>query len=287
MKKSLLLAAAACFALGASAQEGYVNHVVNGSFDDPNYVQAVPGAYTWDPWNTYNNLSNLPGWTTSTGGEWNGIAYILQGEDWLGDGFTRPEEDDAFLVLRGYDNNGWADVAASTIVTGLTPGEEYNLDFVMMVSFCEKEMTAWGSGPDPDYGVVISGVDGENAGKLISSTNIAVMDGYEESVDWTPMHFTFVAPADGKAHLKFYITNNGYWDGNKKQKDHYLGLDCISVWNENEPAGVEEVNIADNAVVLGVYNLAGVRVADNVESLGAAKGLYIVRTTNGAKKVVL
>lgn len=286
MKKILLLAAAACFALGASAQEGYENHVVNGSFDDPNYVQAVPGAFTWDPWNTYNNLSVLPGWTLSTGGEWNGIAYILQGEDWLGDGFTRPEEDDAFLVLRGYDNNGWQNVSASTIVENLTPGEEYNLDLVTLVSWCDKTMTAWGSGPDPDYGVVISEVDGSNAGKQISANNFAVIDGFEPSGDWTPVHFTFVAPADGKVHLNFYI-NNSFYEGNKKEVDHYLGLDCISVWNENEPAGVEDVNIADNAAVLGVYNLAGVRVADNVEGLGAAKGLYIVRTSNGAKKVVL
>lgn len=80
MKKSLLLAAFAAAVLPMSAQnplDEVNNLVANGNFEDTNYVQAVPGGYTWDPANTWYNLETLPGWNTNTGGEWNGTIWIL------------------------------------------------------------------------------------------------------------------------------------------------------------------------------------------------------------------
>ena len=67
MKKILLSLAAVAMATAAYAQGP--NLVVNGSFEDAGVEASVPGGYTWDPWNTYENIDVLPGWTLSTGGK--------------------------------------------------------------------------------------------------------------------------------------------------------------------------------------------------------------------------
>ncbi|MDE6853851.1 MAG: hypothetical protein K2J38_02225, partial [Muribaculaceae bacterium] len=78
MKKLLFSAALALVAIGfnASAQDEVNNKVVNGDFEDTNYVQSVPSDWTWAPWNEQNVLSELPGWTLTTGGCWNGGVEI-------------------------------------------------------------------------------------------------------------------------------------------------------------------------------------------------------------------
>ena len=56
----------------------------------------------------------------------------------------------------------------------------------------------------------------------------------------------------------------------------------------NKSAGISEIagEFSADAKVVGVYNLNGVRVADSERALGDARGIYIVRTTEGVKKLI-
>ena len=51
-------------------------------------------------------------------------------------------------------------------------------------------------------------------------------------------------------------------------------------------SAIAEVAVDHNVQTLGVYNLNGIRVADTEKALGDAKGIFIVRTTEGAQKVI-
>ena len=51
-------------------------------------------------------------------------------------------------------------------------------------------------------------------------------------------------------------------------------------------SSVAGIEVAGEAKTLGVYDLNGVRVANSVENLGNRKGIFVVRTSNGAQKVI-
>lgn len=288
MKKILLLAAAAYVAFGAFAQDTN-NKVINGSFDKEGWSQSVPSGYTWDPWDKQNYLSELPGWTLATGGEWNGGIEMKTGDEALGDGDVRPEDDQNYVHLLGYNDNGWTPVSMKQAIDNLKAGTEYTLEFAIAVNW--PEGTAWT--PEPDYGFAFSEYDGDDEngapkeGKEIVAVNLAKDGNYEPSQDFAVVTYK-VTPTATKCVLRFYYKNE--WGTSNKTDGKWMDLDCVKLYSDEDPdgndtpAGINNV-IADNAVVLGVYNLNGVRVADNVEGV-SAKGLYIVRTANGAKKVV-
>ena len=84
------------------------------------------------------------------------------------------------------------------------------------------------------------------------------------------------------------------WSGNHSE-GFWMDIDDIAIMTPDDYAaymagksqnGVEDIAVSGNAQVLGVYDLNGIRVADSVENLGAARGLYIIRTTEGAQKVI-
>lgn len=273
MKKILLASAALVAAMSASA----ANLVVNGDFEDPNFTQSVPGGYTWEPWNTQNYLDVLPGWSFSTGGEWNGGIEIKHGEDFYGDGDIRPEDDQAFAHFVGYNDNGWTNISLIQIVEGLTPGTEYTLDFLMAANF--PEGASWTPDPNCGYNLAEVGKDAEGnaaAGFGIKKENIAST----LSMDFeTPTVVTFTAPADGKVWLEFYLANN--YDKNNKHDNLWMDLDMVRLMTSAEYAGIEKIAAVEENAPVEYFNLQGVRVA-NPEN-----GLYIRRQGKTCTKVVL
>lgn len=275
MKKFLLSLAAVAVATAAYAEGP--NLVKNGSFEEPGVEASVPGGYTWEPWNTYENIDVLPGWTLSTGGEWNGITMWMEEP---GDGDARPEDDTHYLRLFGYNDNGWTDLSASQIVTGLTAGTSYKLSFVMGVSWCPADQTAWNSAPDPDYYVSVSEVDGEAAGKEIAKfMTPCTEDGYTDQ-DFQAFEYDFTAPADGKVYLSFVLPNN-YYEGNKKNVDLFMDIDLVKIYDPNGTGAVNGI-VVDNEAPVEYYNLQGVRVSgDNY------KGVVIRKQGGKSLKIAL
>ncbi len=275
MKKILLSLAAVAMATAAYAQGP--NLVVNGSFEEPGVEASVPGGYTWEPWNTYENIDVLPGWTLSTGGEWNGITMWMEEP---GDGDARPEDDTHYLRLLGYNNNGWTNISASQIVTGLTAGTNYKLSFVMGVSWCPADQTAWNSAPDPDYYVSVSEVDGEAAGKeIVKFMTPCTEDGYTDQ-DFQAFEYDFTAPADGKVYLTFVLPNN-YYENNKKEVDLFMDIDQVKIYDPNGTGAVNGI-VVENEAPVEYYNLQGVRVSgDNY------KGVVIRKQGGKSVKIAL
>ncbi len=275
MKKILLLAAAFCAANFAMNADDVANLVANGNFENTNYEQAVPGEYTWDPVNTWENLSVLPGWQLSTGGPWNGTACILAGDEYAGDGDIRPEDDMQHLHIRGYNDNGWTNIKVYQIVKNLVPGRQYTLDFVIAHNWADG--ANWT--PDPDFGFVIAEVDGEGAGReLMKQTNMG------EGQDFEYFDYSFTAPAS-EIYLEFYY-GNSFYEGNKHE-DHWMDLDLVRIYSAEGDEQVPELNavnsvINDNDAPVELYNLQGVRVNAN----DALKGIYIQRQGNKATKVI-
>ncbi len=282
MKKLLLASAAIVATLGASA----ANLVVNGDFENPNFKQEVPSGYTWEPWNTQQYHTELPGWTLNTNGPWNGGIELKSGEDFLGDGDVRPDDDMAYAHFVGFNDNGWADIAMYQVVEGLTPGTEYTLSFLMSANFPDASQTANNWAPDPNCGFVVAepdvNADGETvAGFGILAVNVAADADYDLSDEMDlPYVAKFTAPAVGKVYLKFYLSNT-YGDKNKKD-NLWMDLDMVSLMTSEEAAGVAEIEIAGDNAPVEYFNLQGVRVTEP-----AAGGLYIRRQGDKATKVIL
>lgn len=281
MKKFFISAAVLAFAFGASA-ETYVNHVANGNFEEEGWEASVPDGWTWDPWNTYELLSKLPGWQLSTGGIWNGGVQLFEE---AGDDDMRPGEDMNYVHFLGYNDNGWTKIKIYQVISDLTPGRTYDLTFICAVNW--PEGSDWT--PDKDYGFFVAEVDKDNegnevAGKEISSVNLAEVmpDLGGDFEECGP--FSITAPADGKIYLEFYY-NNCWYEGNRAD-NKWMDLDLVNLYSEEEPDTSIETVAADSKVAQGVYNLQGIRVANNLEELGNQSGLYIVRTAEGAQKIV-
>lgn len=286
MKKFLLLAAAALVAGSTFAQVDN-NKVVNGSFEAEGAESAVPDGYTWDPWNTYDYVTNLPGWETTTGGPWNGGIQLIEEE---GDDYSRPSTDMHYLLYRAYNDNGWTSICAIQVVENLKPGLTYNFQYKVCARFPAAEDTANNYAPDPDFGFQLAEADknaeGSNiAGKEIMKENLASekyegtwengsTDFYETNV------YEFVAPADGKVYLNIYLTN---YYGEKNKKDSlWMCVDDVRIWSDDdeEGAGVDAVVVDANAPV-EYFNLQGIRVA-NPEN-----GVFIRRQGTTTSKVRL
>lgn len=283
MKKLLFSAALALVAIGfnASAQDEVNNKVVNGDFEDTNYEQSVPSDWTWDPWNKQNVLTNLPGWTLNTGGIWNGGVEIKRDDTTIGDGDIRPEDDLAYLHFFGYNDNGWGDISISQVVTGLKPGLEYNLSYLVAVNW--PEGPSWT--PDQNYGYELAEVDSDAsgnpiAGRGIISANVATTD-LEVFTDFDqPVTAKFTAPADGKVYLRIYLNNN--YGKDNKHDNLWMDIDMVQIWSPDDPAaGVNDVIVSDANAPVEYYNLQGVRVAN------PQNGIFIRKEGNKALKVVL
>lgn len=294
MKKILLLGAVAAMALSASAFTcEHANKVVNGSFEDPNYnwwgwndsLAAIgadrPNPYNWQEMMNY--VDGIPGWGIESN-QWIGCMVIMDDEMAAGDGDLRNENDKAFVHFRACDVNGWANMNLYQVVKNLIPGETYNVDYLCAATWQDPNR-------DPNYGFSVSQVDVNNAGKTIAgmellNVNLATTD-LGIGSDWVPVTgYSFVAPADGQVYFNLYYGN--YIGASANISGKWMDIDDVCIWSDNDPAGTDAaVNTVgvDTAKELGVYNLNGVRVANNAAELGNAKGVYVVRTNKGAFKL--
>ncbi len=242
------------------------NYVYNGSFENPAYEQAVPSAFTWDPWDKIENLTYLPGWSLKTN-IWNVLATVMEGN---GDGYgylDGPGAGEKYLRLLGYNDLGWTTGEISQVVKGLTPGKTYRLYFLSGAHFPEGEV--WTPEPDYGYGIydVASDEDGTPvAGSEIISENLAATSGWD--LDYQSFVREFVAPESGEVFLRFYIDNQ-YGDHNKHDYLFVL-FDDIRIYDpevteDPKPVDPEDPDPSDDSYVNFVAHV--VEVGDHIRLL--------------------
>lgn len=279
MKKMLLIAAAAAGVLTMNAQ---TNFVANGDFEK---TEGVETSTPWD-WDLEKTLlKSLPDWTLSGLDAWSVLASL-----------ETPEVDDEYvfegagnkqcLHIYRFDDNGWQAGNVEQIVSGLTPGETYTLGAIIALS--KGTTVDW---DDPYFRIELMPLNANKeefgASNIIDDKD----DALAEADYWCPYEKQFKAPESGNVRLRI-SHNNTKWEGNHSE-GFWMDIDDIAIMTPEDyaaymagkGAGINGVEAAAEGEVLGVYNLSGIRVADSVEALNA-KGLYIVRTTNGAKKVI-
>lgn len=293
MKKLLLFAAAALTAGFAFAQDdvpaaegGFQNinkrcadagleknFVVNGNFEDPNYVSTGDPYGDWYPVRV-DELTELPGWTISTGGCWNGVIEV---KTQTPDGYMIFEGNNQYLHMLNCTTNGWTNICARNTVTGLVPGKEYVLDFYVCHQFTDP--TEWGN---PDHGFKIYGKDpaGEGAlGALLYSNNELSAE-----AEWEYQKFTFT-PVDDEVTLEFW-THNYTGEGNQSGLC-WADFDEVRVFDDstadytvpNPETGIQFID-QDNAP-LEYYTLQGVRMPAGA----ALHGTFIAKQGNRVHKV--
>ena len=177
------------------------------------------------------------------------------------------------------------------VVKGLEIGKKYTLGALMAYN----QGTLAGSWDTAEHGYIVTPCDAE--GNDIVGDAIAKDDFFPLDDAWADLAAEFTATTSA-VKIKFYIVNLTY-EGNHSE-GQWMDVDDVvlmptddyNTFKENreaiqewQNAGIAEV-IADGGsdAVLGVYNLQGVEVAKTTDGL---KGLYIVRTAKGGKKVVL
>lgn len=281
MKKLLLMAAAAVSTLAMSAQ---TNFVKNGDFEK---TEGVEQNTPWDWDDTKHNLKALPDWTIKGLDDWCVLAMLVEStvdDEYV---FDNGKNKQCLHIYR-FDDNGWQDGGVEQIVTGLTGGETYTLGAIIALS--KGTTVDW---DDPYFRIELMPLN-ENKEEFGESNLIDDKDDALAEADyWCPYEKEFTAPASGNVRLRI-THNNTKWDGNHSE-GFWMDIDDIAIMTPEDYAqymeskgqnAINEIATDANAAVLGVYDLNGIRVADSVAALGSAKGFYIVKTTDGAKKVI-
>ena len=281
MKKLLLMAAAAVSTLAMSAQ---TNFVKNGDFEK---TEGVEQNTPWDWDDTKHNLKALPDWTIKGLDDWCVLAMLVEStvdDEYV---FDNGKNKQCLHIYR-FDDNGWQDGGVEQIVTGLTGGETYTLGAIIALS--KGTTVEW---DDPYFRIELMPLN-DNKEEFGESNLIDDKDDALAEADyWCPYEKTFTAPASGNVRLRI-THNNVKWDGNHSE-GFWMDIDDIAIMTPEDYAqymeskgqdAINEIATDANAAVLGVYDLNGIRVADSVAALGSAKGFYIVKTTDGAKKVI-
>lgn len=281
MKKLLLMAAAAVSTLAMSAQ---TNFVKNGDFEK---TEGVEQNTPWDWDDTKHNLKALPDWTIKGLDDWCVLAMLVEStvdDEYV---FDNGKNKQCLHIYR-FDDNGWQDGGVEQIVTGLTGGETYTLGAIIALS--KGTTVDW---DDPYFRIELMPLN-DNKEEFGQSNLIDDKDDALAEADyWCPYEKTFTAPASGNVRLRI-THNNVKWSGNHSE-GFWMDIDDIAIMTPEDYAqyveskgqnAINEIATDANAAVLGVYDLNGIRVADSVAALGSAKGFYIVKTTDGAKKVI-
>lgn len=311
MKKFLLSAAAVSMAMCAMAQvempstnliqngffeegvdqltRGYDNSCVVNTKDerledaDGNPILDAEGKEQW----TSTPIPAIPGWNM----QWNPWCVRIDIRDNEADYETIFEGNKYLLHIFRFNDNGWTDGGVTQVVKGLEIGKKYTLGALMAYN----QGTLAGSWDCAEHGYIVTPCDAE--GNDIVGDAIAKDDFFPLDDAWADLAAEFTATTSA-VKIKFYIVNHTY-EGNHSE-GQWMDVDDVvlmptddyNTFKENreaiqewQNAGIAEV-IADGGsdAVLGVYNLQGVEVAKTTDGL---KGLYIVRTAKGGKKVVL
>ena len=194
----------------------------------------------------------------------------------------------------GGRETSWEDGGVTQVVKGLEIGKKYTLGAIMAYN----QGTLAGSWDSAEHGYIVTPCDAE--GNDIAGDPILRDDYFPVTDAWEDLAAEFTATTSA-VKVKFYIVNHTY-EGNHSE-DQWMDVDDvvlmptddynffkenredIQAWQNEQGAGVDNVAADLNASeISAVYNLQGVEVAKTTEGL---KGLYIVRTGKGAKKVIL
>lgn len=281
MKKLLLMAAAAVSTLAMSAQ---TNFVKNGDFEK---TEGVEFSTPWDWDDTKHNLKALPDWNLTGLDDWGVLAMLVEStvdDEYV---FDNGKNKQCLHIYR-FDDNGYSAGGVEQTVTGLTPGETYTLGAI--IARAGGTTVDW---DDPYFRIELMPLN-ENKEEFGASNIIDDKDEALAEADyWCPYEKTFTAPASGNVSLRI-THNNTKWENNHSE-GFWMDIDDIAIMTPEDYAqymeskgqnAINEIATGANAAVLGVYDLNGIRVADSVAALGSAKGFYIVKTTDGAKKVI-
>ncbi len=310
MKKFLLGAAVASMAMSAMAEvEMPVNLVKNGFFEEG--VDQLLRGYDngcivdeadvpvldengepvlgedGEPVTEHKTSEGIPGWQRN----WNPWCVRIDIRDNEAD-FEKVFEGNKYLLhIFRFNDNGWTDGGVSQVVTGLEIGTKYTLGAIMAYN----QGTLAGSWDTAEHGYKITPCDAD--GNDMVGDAIATDDFFPLGDAWEDLEreFTATTPA---VKVTFYIVNHTY--ENNHSEGQWMDVDDVVLmptddykyFKENreklqewQNAGIANVAAdAENLKVLGVYNMQGVEVAKSTEGL---KGLYIVRTAKGGKKVIL
>lgn len=280
MKKILLVAAvAATVASGAYAQK---NYVVNGDFEQTEgLVQSIP----WDWDESKLMIEELPGWEVKDLNPWSVLAGIMPTE--IDDEYTFDGNKNCLHLYR-FDDNGWTAGSVMQVVKGLTVGEEYVLGAI--IARAGGETVDW---DDPYFSISLMPLD-ENCEEFGAS---ALFDDRDEALAesdiWGEYQHKFKASSP---NMRLTIShNNTKWEGNHSS-GFWMDVDDVAIMTpedyaeyfaNKENTGVNEIFSGANAKVTGIYNLSGVKVAENLDAISGQKGLFIVKTSEGTKKVIL
>lgn len=278
MKKFLLFAAAAaCVAMNANA---YTNFVKNGDFEK---TEGVEMTTPWDWAEETQLLKALPDWELKNLDAWSVLASLVTPE--IDDEFTFEGNKQCLHMFR-FDDNGWNKGTVQQIVEGLTVGQDYVLGAI--IARAGGTTVDW---DDPYFSISLMPLDdnGEEYGAsvLFEDKDAALA----ESDIWGEYKHEFKASS---AKVRLEIShNNTKWKDNHSE-GFWMDVDDVAIMTPEDyeeymasknPAGVNAI-ATEKAEVLGVYNLNGVKVANSMDAVKDVKGVYIVKTTNGAVKVV-
>lgn len=279
MKKFFLMAAAAaCVAMNANA---YTNFVKNGDFEE---TEGVEFTTPWDFDDTKQNLTALPGWELKQLSDWSVLAMLADVE--IDDEYTFEGNKKCLHIYR-FDDNGWQSGTVSQVVEGLTPGTEYVLGAI--IARAGGETVSW---DDPYFSISLLPLDenGEEYGEPVYFDDRD--EALAESDIWGAYEHKFTAKT---SKLRIDIThNNVKWEGNHSS-GFWMDVDDIAIMTpedyeeyfaQKSTAAVEDIISDAPAAVSAVYDLNGLKVADSLEALGNAKGLFIVKAGKDTKKVV-
>lgn len=311
MKKFLLSAAAVSMAMCAMAQvempstnlvkngffeegvdqllRGYDNGCIVDEADVPvldENGEAVLGE-DGEPVTEHKTSAGIPYWNRT----WNPWCVRIDIRENEADYEKIYEGNNYLLHIFRFNDNGWTDGGVSQVVTGLEIGKKYTLGALMAYN----QGTLAGSWDTAEHGYRLTPCDAE--GNDMVGDAILADDFFPLDDAWSDLAAEFTASTPA-VKITFYIVNHTY-EGNHSE-GQWMDVDDVvlmptddyNTFKENreaiqewQNAGIAEV-IADggNDAVLGVYNLQGVEVAKTTDGL---KGLYIVRTAKGGKKVVL
>lgn len=295
MKKILLGAAFASMAMGAVAAgvEMPANLIKNGFFEEQ--LDEIVRGYEGDGdciLDTKDDVPTIgvPQWSM----KWNPWCVRIDIRENEADFEKVFEGNNNLLHIFRFNDNGWDDGGVTQVVKGLEIGKKYTLGAIMAYN----QGTLAGSWDSAEHGYIVTPCDAE--GNDIAGDPILRDDYFPVTDAWEDLAAEFTATTSA-VKVKFYIVNHTY-EGNHSE-DQWMDVDDvvlmptddynffkenredIQAWQNEQGAGVDNVAADLNASeISAVYNLQGVEVAKTTEGL---KGLYIVRTGKGAKKVIL
>lgn len=197
---------------------GFAASITNGSFEAVQITSSGEGVY---------NPADIPGWThTGDDGDgflWN-INYNICCNGNGGVPNAHAGDGDQFVTMGGgfgaFGSSAW-----SQVISGLTIGDSYNIDFMMA-----------SEGQTPTQQITVAMTTGSSTGSEVFTSPVSPGTFSFFWDNWGSEQYTFLA-TDTSATLQFSVTNLEY----------DVGLDAVSI----APAGTSPVPEPSSLLLIG------------------------------------